>query len=127
MTVKKSRNRRTMMEDWTALRWALGSLLVAGIAIGLPFRLRGKRRDPVGVSRRSEGWVMMIGLRLCGVLTMACVVAFLADPRAMRAVSLDLPGWLRWSGFGLALVAWGLLIWMFRSLSTNVTDTVAPR
>jgi protein-S-isoprenylcysteine O-methyltransferase Ste14 len=34
---------------------------------------------------------------------------------------------MRWTGVGLIVVACGLLIWTFRSLGSNLTDTVVTR
>ena len=41
--------------------------------------------------------------------------------------ALPLPLWLRWIGVGVGVVAALLLVWTFRSLGTNLTDTVVTR
>ena len=45
----------------------------------------------------------------------------------MAWAAVPLPVWLRWTGVGLALIAGSLLVWMFRTLGRNLTDTVVTR
>jgi protein-S-isoprenylcysteine O-methyltransferase Ste14 len=49
------------------------------------------------------------------------------DPRWMAWSEVPLPVWLRWIGIGLLITAGGLLVWTFRSLGPNLTDTVVTR
>ena len=58
---------------------------------------------------------------------MAGLLAFLIDPSLMAWSSVPLPVPLRWAGVGLAVVAAALLIWTFRNLGKNLTDTVVTR
>jgi protein-S-isoprenylcysteine O-methyltransferase Ste14 len=41
--------------------------------------------------------------------------------------SMSLPVWLRWTGVCVIAIACGLLVWTFRSLGRNLTDTVVTR
>jgi protein-S-isoprenylcysteine O-methyltransferase Ste14 len=45
----------------------------------------------------------------------------------MAWASFRLPNWARWSGVGLGVGSGGLLIWTFRTLGHNLTDTVVTR
>ena len=58
---------------------------------------------------------------------MAGFIAYLIHPPSMAWAAVPLPFWLRWTGVGLALFASGLLVWMFRTLGRNLTDTVVTR
>jgi protein-S-isoprenylcysteine O-methyltransferase Ste14 len=58
---------------------------------------------------------------------MAGLIVFLVKPSAMAWASFTLPDWLRWTGVGLAAAASGLVIWTFRTLGHNLTDTVVTR
>jgi protein-S-isoprenylcysteine O-methyltransferase Ste14 len=49
------------------------------------------------------------------------------DPGWMRWSAIDLPGWLRFAGVGVLASACALLVWTFRSLGKNLTDTVVTR
>ena len=58
---------------------------------------------------------------------MVGMLAYLIAPRWMAWASVPLPSAARWIGVGFGVVAGGLLIWTFRSLGRNITDTVVTR
>jgi protein-S-isoprenylcysteine O-methyltransferase Ste14 len=85
--------------------------------------LRGGER----LDRTKEGWPILIGIRLFGALAVASVVEFLWKPAAIEWGQLPVSEAARWigvAGFSAAVI-W--LIWMFRSLGRNLTDTVVVR
>ena len=97
------------------------------LPIGLYYRIRSQATGE-RLARREEGIVMMVGLRLCGVLTWGMFVIYLMNPDWMSWSSLKLPAGLRWAGVLLGLlVVPALLFWTFRSLGKNLTDTVVTR
>ena len=49
------------------------------------------------------------------------------DPRWMAWSALALPAWLRWLGIALVGGSGLLLVWTFRHLGKNLTDTVVTR
>src|SRR5262245_65474137 len=49
------------------------------------------------------------------------------DPQWMTWSSLPLSAWLRWLGLTLVVCSGLLLVWTFRNLGRNVTDTVVTR
>jgi protein-S-isoprenylcysteine O-methyltransferase Ste14 len=49
------------------------------------------------------------------------------DPGWLPWSAVSLPIQLRWTGVGMIVVATGLLVWTFRSLGRNLTDTVVTR
>ncbi len=55
------------------------------------------------------------------------LIAYMVNPSWMAWSSVSLPGWLRWIGVGLGVIAGGLLIWTLHSLGKNLTDTVVTR
>ena len=79
------------------------------------------------LDRRQEGIFILVALRLAGLAGMAGLIAYLIDPACMAWAAVPLPVWLRWTGVGLALIAGSLLVWMFRTLGRNLTDTVVTR
>jgi protein-S-isoprenylcysteine O-methyltransferase Ste14 len=107
-------------------RIAVIAVAVLVMPIGLYYRIKsqatGERLD-----RRQEGVFILATLRPMGLTLLVGVVAYVVNPRSMAWSSLPLPVWLRWAGVALALVAGGLLIWTFRSIGTNITDTVVTR
>jgi protein-S-isoprenylcysteine O-methyltransferase Ste14 len=110
----------------TAVRLTLVILCLVLLVVGGYYRLQSERsRDRLDHSK--EGWTLLIGIRLFGLLTLGCAVSWLVNPKLFAWASLSVSEWLRWlgvGGFGIA-VAW--LIWMFGTLGKNLTDTVVTR
>lgn len=79
------------------------------------------------LDRRQEGFVILLGLRLSAVVPFVCGVVWLIDPQRMAWSSIAIPLWLRWLGVVLAGCSGLLVIWTFRNLGKNLTDTVVTR
>lgn len=115
-----------MTDDATFRLIAIISLVLT-LPIGLYHRIRSQATREK-LARREEGIFIMIGLRLCGLLALVALAAYLINPSRMVWASVPLPTWLRWIGGCLALIAVPpLLFWTFRSLGKNLTDTVVTR
>ena len=104
-------------------------ILLAGFVIFMPIGIyhRLKSRTGEKLDRRQEGLFILITLRLVGVAGMAGLIAYLINPACMAWAAVPLPVWLRWTGVGLALFAGLVVVWMFRTLGKNLTDTVVTR
>jgi len=104
-------------------------ILLAGFVIFMPVGIyhRLKSRTGEKLDRRQEGLFIMITLRLVGLAGVAGLIAYLINSAWMAWAAVPLPVWLRWTGVGLALIAGLLLVWMFRTLGRNLTDTVVTR
>lgn len=79
------------------------------------------------LDRRQEGWFILLTLRPIGLAGMAGLIAFMINPAWMAWSSMPLPLWLRWAGVAIGVAAGALLIWAFRHLGKNLTDTVVTR
>ena len=104
-------------------------ILLAGFVIVMPIGIyhRLKSRTGEKLDRRQEGLFILVTLRLVGFTGLAGLIAYLINPACMAWAAVPLPVWLRWTGVGLALIAGLLLVWMFRTLGRNLTDTVVTR
>ena len=104
-------------------------VLLVGFAavmpVGIYYRVRSITDERL--DRRQEGWLILLSLRPLAFACMAGLVAFLINPSWMAWASFQLPDWVRWSGVAFGAVAGALLIWTFRSLGHNLTDTVVTR
>jgi protein-S-isoprenylcysteine O-methyltransferase Ste14 len=113
------------MSDDDIFRW----IMIAGLVIVLPVAVYHRRRAATGekLDRRQEGWFILFLLRPLGIVGMLGVVAYLIDPTWMAWSSVPLPTSVRWVGVVLGVLAGLLLVWTFRNLGKNITDTVVTR
>lgn len=102
----------------------VGFLIV--IPIGIYHRVRSQATGEK-LDRWQEGLFILLTLRPLGVAGMVGIIAYIVNPPSMAWASVPLPVWMRWTGVGLGLIAGTLLIWTFRSLGKNLTDTVVTR
>lgn len=109
-----------------AVRSTLIALGVTFLVVGAYYRIQSQRSgEPL--DRTKEGWPILIGVRLLGLLTLGSAAVWLWKPMWFAWASFPLPSELRWlgvAGFACA-VAW--LLWMFHTLGRNLTDTVVTR
>jgi protein-S-isoprenylcysteine O-methyltransferase Ste14 len=79
------------------------------------------------LDRRQEGWLILLTLRPLALVAAVGLLVFMIEPAWMRWSSMKLPGWARWAGVPFGAAAGMLIIWTFRSLGHNLTDTVVTR
>jgi len=108
------------------IRFAVIAIASAFLLVGGYYRIQSQRGGE-RLDRTKEGWPILIGIRLSGVLAMVSAVAMLWNPPAIEWAQMRVPYPARWIGVAgfCGAVAW--LIWMFRSLGRNLTDTVVVR
>ena len=99
--------------------------LAVFLPVGIYHRLKSHTTERL--DRRQEGVLMLVSLRLCGLLTWIGLFAWLMNAAWISRFSMPVPIWLRWVGAGTLPVSVLLFSWVFRSLGTNLTDTVVTR
>jgi len=114
-----------MNHDQT-FRAVLIAVFLVILPIGVYHRLKSQATREK-LDRRQEGLFILATLRPIAAAFWIGVIAWISDPGSMAWSGLSLPGWLRWAGVGVIAIACGLLVWTFRSLGTNLTDTVVTR
>ena len=114
------------MADDQTFRLILALGIAAVLPVGIYHRVRSEASREK-LDRRQEGLFILLTLRPIGVSGMCGLLTFLASPARMAWSSVLLPIWLRWAGVGIGIAGGALLIWTFRSLGTNITDTVVTR
>jgi protein-S-isoprenylcysteine O-methyltransferase Ste14 len=108
-------------------RYILIILVIISFSVSIYFRRKAQVDSGDNIDRRQEGIFTMIALRIGGIFTWLTILAYMAYPPLVSWASLQLPILIRWVGVGLGLTAVLLMIWMFRSLGMNITDTVIIR
>ena len=104
-------------------------ILLIVVAIVAPRAIYRRLRSFTGerLDRWQEGAVILFGLRLSAVPVFLGIIAWLINPQWMEWSSLPLPAWARWVGVAIVACAGLLLLWTFRNLGKNLTDTVVTR
>ncbi len=105
-------------------------LLLLGLALVLPIGLYHRLRSQATgekLDRRQEGLFILVSLRLVGLVFAVGLFAWLTNPTWMSWSNLELPIWLRWAGVALMVLTAIVLVWTFRRLGSNLTDTVVTR
>lgn len=114
------------MQDEQIFRFILILGFAVVFPVGLYHRLKARAlKDKL--DRREEGLFILLTLRPNALAGMIGLVAYVINPAWMAWSSVALPLWLRWFGVGLGVMAAALLIVVFRTLGTNITDTVVTR
>ena len=114
------------MADDQTFRLILALGLIAVLPFGIYHRVRSQASREK-LDRRQEGLFILLTLRPISLAAWFGLLTFVASPAWMAWSSVPLPVWLRWVGVGFGTAGGALLIWTFRSLGTNITDTVVTR
>jgi protein-S-isoprenylcysteine O-methyltransferase Ste14 len=102
-------------------------ILLSGISISIYFRRKADKDSGEKVSTKEEGTPMLLALRIGGLVMWLSTFAYLLNPTWLAWSKVGLPDWMRWLSVGIGLVCVGLLYWLFSSIGTNITPTVATR
>lgn len=114
------------MANETPFRIALLLLFTVTVAIVGYHRLQAAKSGE-RITRRDEGVLLAVALRLAGLCLWVATVAYLVNPAWMTWAQWPLPAWLRWIGAGAGLFFVVLIYWTLTNLGKNLTDTVMTR
>jgi protein-S-isoprenylcysteine O-methyltransferase Ste14 len=111
------------------LIFQLGGIVIflSALSISAHYRRKAAQAGNERISKREEGLLVLILLRLAGLGIWFGTLAYLLNPAWMRWSQIDLPMAWRWAGVALALAMLPFIYWLFSSLGNNITDTVAIR
>ena len=113
-----------MSEDQT-----FRAVVIVGFLAILPFGLyhRFASATREKLDRRQEGLFILATLRPMGAAFWFGTFAWMIDPRWMAWSAMPVPLWLRLAAIVPMAMGCGLVVWTFRSLGKNLTDTVVTR
>lgn len=109
-----------------AVRYSLIIISLIFFPIGAYHRIQSQRTGE-SLDRSKEGWPTMIGIRLFGLLSLGVPVLWFSRPAWFTWAALPVTDAVRWLGVADFVFAAAWLIWMFRALGRNLTDTVVVR
>lgn len=104
-------------------------LLVVALAAFVPFAVYYRIRSVTNerLDRWQEGVFILFGLRLGAVPVFLGGIAWMIDPQWMAWSSMAIPASMRWFGIAVVGCSGSLVLWTFRNLGENLTDTVVTR
>ena len=109
-----------------AVRSVLITLGLIFLMVGIYYRIRAAQSGDK-LDRTKEGWPMLIGIRLVGLIAFGSTAAWIWNPVWFSWATVPVPDWARWIGVGGFFLGVSWMIWMFISLGPNLTDTVVTR
>ncbi|MEO5739025.1 MAG: isoprenylcysteine carboxylmethyltransferase family protein [Vicinamibacterales bacterium] len=115
-----------MDEQLAPIRAVLIVALLMVLPVGIYHRVRSQATREK-LDRRQEGLFILATLRPLGAMFWFGMLAWLINPDWMAWSSVYLPMWARWTGVAVLPFGCALLVWTFRSLGRNLTDTVVTR
>lgn len=114
-----------MAED-IPFRIALAVVIALTMAVTVYHRLQAASSGE-RISRREEGYLFAVVLRLAGLWLWINTFAYLLVPSSVQWAMLPLPSWVRWIGVATGALCSLLMYWTLSSLGKNLTDTVVTR
>lgn len=113
------------MEDTSSLRLAILAVFAVFAPVAIYHRFQSATAERL--DRWQEGAIILFGLRLGGLPGLAAFIAWMINPSWMEWSSLAYPAWARWLGVCFLACGGILVVWTFRNLGPNLTDTVVTR
>lgn len=95
------------------------------LAVGGYHRAKAESGEPL--DRRAEGWGLLLGIRLTALVLFAVLGRWEWNPSSIAFASVPVPEGWAWAGTAVMAVSAAWLMWMFRTLGANLTDTVVTR
>ena len=114
------------MQDDSVFRIVLLVVLLAVVPIGIYHRLKSQATGEK-LDRRQEGVFILATLRPLGAVFWFGLFAWMINPAWLGWSSVRVPVWSRWMSVVILVAGCVLLVWTFRSLGRNLTDTVVTR
>lgn len=114
------------MPNENPYRVALVVVIALTMAVTVYHRLQAAKSGET-ISRKEEGYVFAITLRLAGLCLWIATFGYLLFPDFFSWASFPLPDWVRWGGVVTGALCSLLMYWTLSSLGKNLTDTVVTR
>ena len=114
------------MTSENSFRIAVVVVMVLTVAVTAYHRLQAAASGEK-ISRKDEGYLFAIVLRLSGLCLFIATLAYVISPASVQWASFPLPTWIRWLGIVTGILCSFLMYWTLNSLGKNLTDTVVTR
>ena len=108
-------------EDY--FRVALGMVILSTVLV-TGFHRYQAAKSGEKISRKEEGYLFAVVLRLAGLMLFVVTIAYLISPSSIQFAMIAIPIPVRWIGAIAGLFSSVLMYWTLSSLGRNLTDTV---
>jgi protein-S-isoprenylcysteine O-methyltransferase Ste14 len=102
-------------------------ILFTSIGISSYFRRKADKDTGEKISRKVDGSVLMIVIKVGGLVLWFSPLVYLINPHWMAWSKIGLPEWVRWIGVGIGVLCVALIYWLFSSIGSGITPTSATR
>lgn len=103
------------MPSESPYRTALAIVMLLTMAITVYHRLQAAKSGEK-ISRRDEGYLFAVVLRLAGLCLWIATFGYLFFPTYFQWAAMPLPVWVRWIGVGVGILCSLLMYWTLSSL-----------
>ena len=114
------------MSTETYFHAALGLVILLTISVTGFHRFKAAQSGDK-ISRKDEGLLFAIVLRLTGLILFVVTIAYLVAPLSVQWATINIPTPVRWIGAVTGILSSILMYWTLSSLGKNLTDTVVTR
>jgi protein-S-isoprenylcysteine O-methyltransferase len=114
------------MSEQPILRVFFFALFLVALIISGFYRRRARARSGT-IARSQEGGLAVLGRLIIVLPLLASLLLYPFAPRTMAWASLDVPDWVRGLGVFLGLLVIPLIVWVFRSIGANISETVLTK
>lgn len=102
--------------------------VIFGLMMAVSVRYRWRARRLVGaIPRRAEGAALILARAVVALPLLLLIVAYLIRPSWLAWSRIDIPVGLRYAAAVVGLLMIPVVVWVFRSLGSNVSETVLTR
>ncbi len=122
----KKKDERKKMNDNT-FRIFAAIIFITSISISGYSRRKADKVTGEKISWKDEGIVMILLLRVGGLLLWLSLIGYLIYPPLLAWSKVGLPEWARWIGVGTGFICALLIYWLFSSIGSGISPTVATR
>ena len=102
-------------------------ILFTGMGISSYFRLKADRDSGEKISRKVDGTVFMTIIKIGGLILWLSPLVYMINPGWMAWSKIGLPDWVRWLGVLIGVLCTFGIYWLFSSIGTGITPTIATR
>lgn len=114
------------MNHESIFRILFTAIFIAALSISIYYR-RKARQSGEQIARSEESAAMIFFRVLIALPLYGGMLLYMINPAWMSWARVDLPAWLRWCAAVLAMSMLPLLLWLFRSIGRNISETVLTK